>query len=109
MVHPCIRRCGTFLQPSVAHTCRMALTAGELVEYLKTFPPATPVVVDVNTDEGVYLLVDKDLTVTADQGPSDELPYEVVLIWDPEPGWVQRLLDRANESRAEFGLPPLGT
>jgi hypothetical protein len=87
----------------------MALTVGELCEYLKTFPAATPVVVDVNTDEGVYLLVDKDLTVTADQGPSDDLPDEVVLTWDPEPGWVQRLLDQANATRAELGWPPLGT
>jgi hypothetical protein len=85
----------------------MALTVGELTDYLSGFPPETPVVVDVNTDEGVYLRVDDALDVTSDQGPSEELPVEIMLTWDPTPGWVQALIRRADETRADLGLPPM--
>jgi hypothetical protein len=85
----------------------MALTVGDLLTYLVGFPSDTPIVVDVNTDEGIYLSVDDSLSVTSDQGPSEEMPVEVVLSWDPEPGWVQILIANANETRADLGLPPL--
>lgn len=85
------------------------LTVGVLMDYLQGFPPETPVAVDVNTDEGVYLRVEAEaLMVTADQGPTDQLPDEVVLSWDPEPGWVEALLRNANDIRSELGQPPLG-
>ena len=87
---------------------QLPLTAGLLVEYLRAFDPGTPVVVDVNTDEGVSLRVEADaLSVTSDEGPSTEVPAEIVLPWEPEPGWVQALLRNANEVRSALGQPPL--
>jgi hypothetical protein len=83
----------------------MPTTAGELRDWLQQFPPHTPVVIDVNTDEGVYLRVD-EVTYTSDEGPGPD-GVCVEISWEPEPGWVQSLLRSANETRAELGLPPL--
>jgi hypothetical protein len=83
----------------------MPTTAGELAAWLSGFHPDTPVVVDVNTDEAVYLRVE-DIAYTSDEGNGPE-GIEVQIFWEPPTGWVQRLLASANETRAELGMPPL--
>lgn len=84
----------------------MPVTAGELRDWLGQFPADTPVVIDVNTDEGVHLYVD-ELDYTSDEGPSGPPDVQIEIGWDPPPGWVQQLLAAANDTRRELGLPPL--
>ncbi len=80
-------------------------TAGELAAFLQRFDPATPVVIDVNTDEGVYVRVE-DLFYTSDEGDAPS-GLEVRLGWAPDPGWRARLVTTTNEVREELGLPRL--
>lgn len=83
------------------------MDAGDLIQYLQGFDPRTPIVIDVNTDEGVYLRVESGhLEISADEGagPHD---LELAISWVPSDGWLGDLFQAANETRAELGMKPL--
>jgi hypothetical protein len=82
----------------------MALTARELMTVLQDVHPDTPVVVDVNTDEGVYLRVD-EIGVTTDEGDGPS-GIELVIWWEPQDGWLQRLVSSTNDVRRQLGRQP---
>jgi hypothetical protein len=84
----------------------MPVTAGEFREWLDKLPADTPIVIDVNTDEGIHLYVD-EFDYTTDEGLSGSPSIQVEITWTPDPGWVQRLIVSANETRAQLGMPPL--
>lgn len=93
--------------PSATEGSASTVNVGEPVAYLRSFPPETPVVVDVNTDEGVYLRVEaEDLFITSDEGDGPD-GIEAVLSWDPPAGWLQALMAGADETRQALGLGPL--
>jgi hypothetical protein len=84
----------------------MPVTAGELRDWLVQFPADTPIVIDVNTDEGVHLFVD-DIRYSSDEGPSGPPSLQIEIGWEPPSGWIQHIVENANETRRTLGLPPL--